>query len=84
MAFPPVTVKRESGPYDLKDGHHRVEVARRLGVKFIPATLIDQKAFGHSKPVNTFIEVRADGDHRIVQPNDENLPPIRVIVPERS
>ncbi len=82
--FPPVEVKRESGPYDLKDGHHRIEVAKRLGMKIIPATLVDPKAFGHTKPVNTFVEIDEDGEARIIQPNNESLPPIKVIVPEKK
>jgi hypothetical protein len=80
--FPPVSVKRESGPYDLKDGHHRIEVAKRLGMRVVPATLVDQKAFGHSKPVNTYVEIGDDGEPRIIQPNNESLPPINVTVPE--
>lgn len=79
--FPPVDVRRENGPYDLKDGHHRIEVAKRLGMKVIPATLIDHRAFGHTKPVNTFVEISNDGKLRVVQPNNENLPPIKVMSP---
>jgi hypothetical protein len=80
--FPPVKVSRTAGPYDLKDGHHRIEVARRRGVRVIPAELTDPRAFGHTKPVNTFVEVDADGSPRVIQPNNESLPPIRVTVPE--
>jgi len=81
--FPPVAVIRTSGTYDLKDGHHRIEVARRLGVAIIPATLVDPKAFGHTRPVNTFVEVSPDGrDNKVVQPDNENLPVIQVTVPE--
>lgn len=78
--FPPIIVKRESGPYELKDGHHRVEVAKRLGMTVIPAVLFDTKAFGHPRPVNTFVEIDADGETKVIQPNNESLPPIKVMV----
>lgn len=81
--FPPIVVRRESGSYDLKDGHHRIEVAKRLGMRVIPAVLTDPKAFGHTKPVNTFIEIGDDGEPRIIQPNNETLPPITAIVPAK-
>lgn len=82
--FPPVVVSRTAGTYDLKDGHHRVEVARQLGMKVIPAVLTDVKAFGHTKPVNTYVEISHDGNHKIVQPDNENLPQIEVAVPEKK
>lgn len=83
--FPPVNVTRGSaGPYDLTDGHHRIEVAKRLGMRIIPAVLVDQRAFGHDRPINTFVEIGEDGPPRVIQPNNETLPKIRVIVPERK
>src|SRR5207253_3184169 len=40
-AVPPIEVYRLGDVYFVKDGHHRVSVARRLGWKTIPARVIE-------------------------------------------
>ena len=46
-AFPPIVVHKLGDAYFVLDGHHRVAVARELGVETIDAEVTEQRAYWH-------------------------------------
>ena len=57
--WPPILVHKVGDHYYVEDGHHRVSVARALGIVFIRATIWEYP--DHSQPIKKCVPVACNG-----------------------
>jgi ParB/Sulfiredoxin domain len=63
--FPPIVVTKLGDAYFVVDGHHRVAVARRLGMATIDAEVTELQAFRQLGPDADVVELLHGEQHRI-------------------